>query len=131
MTFIINQFTLAFYNFINSRLDAYRIMKNKAIAHGVNFELYALFTGMIIFLFKMPFWTSLVFCGTAFCNRQLSFDIPLNIRRGLPWYYQSEANPPAALMDRLERRIFPSNDGRFIAAVYLEIWTILFFIHFV
>lgn len=121
MTVLINQFILAFWNFINSRIDAYRIIRNKSIAHGINFCIYAAITLALILLFKMnSFGDILLFCISAFCNRQLSFDIPLNLRRGLPWYYQSAANPPKAMWDRIEKWFFGIDyDGKKIAAYYL------------
>lgn len=124
MTFIINQFILAFCNFINSRIDAYRILRNKTIAHGINFGVYALFVGLLIVLFKMNLPNSILFCFSAFFNRQLSFDIPLNLRRGLKWYYQSAANPPAAWWDRVERALFPDNNGKKIAKFYAIMWCV-------
>jgi len=122
MTFIINQFILAFWNFINSRIDAYRILKNKAIAHGINFGAYAILVGMLIWLFKMNWPNGILFCISAFANRQLSFDIPLNLRRHLKWYYRSSANPPKALLDRIERKIFPYGSGEEIVVFYVFLW---------
>lgn len=106
MTFLLNQLIISFYNFINSRIDAYRIMKNKSIAHGVNFSLYAIFVVLLIWLFGMNIRMGILFGFSSFFNRQLSFDIPLNLRRGLPWYYQSMANPPKAWWDKIERKLF-------------------------
>jgi len=124
MTFIINQFILAFCNFINSRVDAYRILRNKTIAHGINLGIYAVITGLLIVLFKMNWPNAILFCLSAFANRQISFDIPLNKRRGLPWFYQSTANPPAAWWDRVERAMFPDNNGKKIAEFYAIIWCV-------
>ena len=124
MTFVLNQLILAFCNFINSRIDAYRILKHKTIAHGVNLIAYAIATAVLIWLFKMPLLQAINFCISAFCNRQLSFDIPLNKRRGLPWYYQSTANPPKSWWDRVERKLFGVDyDGKKIVA-----WYSIFFI---
>lgn len=124
MTFVINQFSLAFCNFINSRIDAYRILRNKTIAHGINFTIYAVIVGVIIFIFKMNWPNGVLFCFSAFFNRQLSFDLPLNVRRHLPWYYQSTANPPAAWWDRVERALFPDNNGKKIAQFYAIMWCV-------
>lgn len=124
MTFILNQFILAFCNLINSRLDAYRILKHKTIAHWINLTAYGVVIGVLIVLFKMNWPNAILFCFSAFFNRQLSFDIPLNLRRKLPWFYQSTANPPAAWWDRVERALFPHNDGKKIAEFYLIMWCI-------
>jgi len=124
MIFIINQFILAFCNLINSRIDAYRILRNKTIAHGINFGVYAIIVGALIVVFKMSWPISILFCFSAFFNRQLSFDIPLNLRRHLKYYYQSTANPPKALLDRIERVLFPDNDGKKIVIFYSIMWSL-------
>jgi hypothetical protein len=128
MTFILNQLVLAAWNVINSRIDAYRILKQKYIAHGVNFAAYAVATGLVVWVAGYDWKTIILFCISAFANRQLSFDIPLNLRRGLPWYYQSAANPPKALMDKIERKLFGMDyDGKKIVMYYsiLFIWSII------
>lgn len=124
MTFILNQFILAFCNLINSRIDAYLILKNKTIAHWINLTAYAIVTGGLIVIFKMNWPNAILFCFSAFFNRQLSFDIPLNLRRHLDAFYQSTANPPAALWDRVERVLFPDNDGKKIALFYAIMWCV-------
>lgn len=124
MTFIINQFILVFCNLINSRLDAYRILKHKTIAHWINLTAYGIITGVLVVLFKMNWPNAILFCFSAFFNRQLSFDIPLNMRRGLSAFYQSAANPPAAWWDRVERVFFPDNDGKKIALFYAIMWCV-------
>lgn len=123
ITFLINQVILAAFNLINSQVDAYRILKNKAIAHPVNFVAYAIFTFIVVHIARYDIGDIAVFCVTAFFNRQLSFDIPLNLRRKLPWYYQSAANPPNAWWDRVERKLFGIDyDGKKIV-----LWYSLFF----
>lgn len=124
MTFLINQFILAFCNLINSRLDAYRILKHKTIAHWINLTAYGVIVGELVVLFKMNWPNAILFCFSAFFNRQISFDLPLNLRRKLPWYYQSTANPPAAWWDRVERTFFPDNDGKKIVLFYSIMWCI-------
>lgn len=116
MSFTLNHIALALFNIINSRIDAYRIMKHKTIAHGINFGAYFLFTSFIGFLFirhVVGFWCVVaeivVFAISAFCNRQFSFDIPLNLRRGKKWDYVSLDKPPKALLDRFEIRLFGYN----------------------
>jgi hypothetical protein len=119
ITFLINQVVLAAFNIINSRIDAYRILKNKAIAHAVNFIAYAIFTFIVVHISRYDIGDIAVFCLAAFFNRQLSFDIPLNLRRHLPWYYQSTATPPNALWDRIERKLFGMDyDGKKIVLWY-------------
>lgn len=130
MSFIINQLILALFNWLNSQIDAYKILQNKTVAHAVNFGMYAGLTGTLVYLWRHDLWLSVLFCTSAFFNRQLSFDIPLNLERKLPWYYQSTANPPKALMDKIERLIFPSNDGKLIAAIYAACWVASIIIYF-
>lgn len=129
ITYLFNQALLAGFNFGNSQLDAYRIMRNKTIGHGINFGAYAVFTGLLCWLGRNDIWEIIVFCVSAFCNRQFSFDIPLNLRRGLPWDYVSKANPPKSFLDRVEIRLFGYN-GRAPFLVYTIIWTICLVIKF-
>lgn len=120
MSFVLNQLSLAFWNLINSRIDAYRIFKDKPIAHGVNFVAYGLFVALVCWLAEYDLKTIILFSVSAFFNRQFSFDLPLNLRRRLKWYYQSTANPPKALLDRVERFLFGDHPlvGIKIAIVY-------------
>lgn len=119
MSFLLNQLALAFFNLVNSRIDAYRILRNKTIAHGINFGAYAAFIGLVIWIADYSLSNGVLFGISAFLNRQLSFDIPLNLRRGLPWFYQSTANPPKAWWDKVERRLFGIDyDGKKIVFWY-------------
>lgn len=123
ISYLLNQFALAVFNFINSRIDAYRIMANKTIAHGINFGAYAVFVGLLCWLGRYGIWEILIFCVSAFCNRQFSFDIPLNLRRGLKWHYVSPAKPPKAWLDRQEIRLFGYN-GRAPLMMYGLVWVV-------
>lgn len=131
ITWFVNHIILAGFNLINSRIDAYRILRHKKIAHGINFGAYMALVSFMIYLQISSVWNldwceriyamldALNFLFAAFCNRQLSFDIPLSLRRGLPWDYQSADNPPKALMDRIERKVFGELEGKYIAGIYL------------
>jgi hypothetical protein len=123
IAYLLNQLCLAGCNLINSRIDAYRIMRNKTIAHGINFGAYATYCALLCLFAQWNVWQIILFCISAFCNRQLSFDIPLNLRRGLKWDYVSLAKPPKAFLDRIEIRIFGYN-GRAPVLVYTIIWAI-------
>lgn len=129
IAYLINQFCLAGFNLINSRIDAYRILRNKTIAHGINFGAYAVFTALLCWLARWDIAQIIIFCVSAFCNRQFSFDIPLNLRRGLKWDYVTKANPPKALLDRIEIRIFGYN-GRAPFIVYGAVWVVCLIIKF-
>lgn len=124
MDFLLNQFALAFFNLVNSRVDAYRILRNKKIAHGINFGAYAVFTGLIIWIADYNWPNGILFTFSAFFNRQIVFDPSLNLRRHLSFFYQSTANPPKAILDRIERLIWHSNDGVKIFFFYLNMWLI-------
>jgi hypothetical protein len=127
MTFALCQLILAFFNVINAYLDAYRILKHKGIAHAVNFTAYGAFTGLIAWKASFDIGDIVVFCIAAFFNRQLSFDIPLNLRRHLPAFYQSTANPPKAWCDKVERKLFGVDyDGKKII-----MWYSVMFVFFV
>ena len=123
ITYLINQAALAGFNFINSRVDAYRILRNKTIAHGINFAAYSLFCALLCWLTRWDVWQIILFGVSAFCNRQFSFDIPLNLRRRLPWDYVTKAKPPAAWLDRQEIRLFGYN-GRAPLVMYGIVWVV-------
>lgn len=123
ITYLINQVALAGLNLINSRVDAYRIMRNKKIAHGINFGAYCILVAVLCLLFRYGIWDIIVFGISAFTNRQFSFDIPLNLRRGLKFDYVSLAKPPKAFLDRIEIRLFGYN-GRAPLVMYGVIWVV-------
>lgn len=122
ITYLLLQAILVGFNLVNARVDAYRILRHKNIAHAANFGVYALFVALLCWLSGWNIGVITLFSVSAFFNRQISFDIPLNLRRGLPWYYQSTANPPKAVMDRIERFIFGNLSGKWIAAIYMACW---------
>lgn len=127
VTYLINQAILIAFNFLNIWLDAYKIKqalkKNvpKSVRHGINFAAYSACVGLIIWLFKLGWQDGILFGASAFFNRQLSFDIPLNLRRGLKWDYVSLDKPPKALMDKIEVRIFGYN-GKASIFCYSVLW---------
>jgi hypothetical protein len=123
ITYLINQVALAMFNLINSRIDAYRIMRNKTIAHGINFGVYALFCALLCWLARWNVGVITLFCVSAFCNRQWSFDVPLSLRRHLSWDYVSTAKPPKAFLDRIEIRLFGYN-GRAPVFMYAAVWLV-------
>jgi hypothetical protein len=123
ISYLLNQLALAGFNLINSRIDAYRILRNKRIAHGINFGAYALFIGLLCWLGRYDIWDILLFSISAYCNRQFTFDIPLNLRRRLEWDYVSKANPPKSITDRFEIWLFGYN-GRAPFLLYGVIWGI-------
>lgn len=127
ITYLLNQALLAGFNYGNSRIDAYRIMRNKHIAHGINFGAYAMLVALLCLLGRLEVWDIVIFCISAFCNRQFTFDIPLNLRRGLSWDYVSTANPPKSVTDRIEIRLFGYN-GRAPFVLYGVIWLLCFVI---
>lgn len=129
ITYLINQAALAGFNLINSRIDAYRILRNKTIAHGINFGAYAVFALVLYYFTVKPVMTLsgfsyldlIVICISAFINRQFSFDIPLNLRRKLEWDYVTKAEPPKSVLDRIEIRLFGHN-GQAPFLAYGIIW---------
>jgi hypothetical protein len=70
------------------------------------------------------------FALSGLFQRQLTFDIPLNIRRGLAWNYVSLDKPPNAFMDKIEIRLFGYN-GTAPVVVYGVCWAGLFITQYV
>lgn len=130
MIYIINHIILALFNILNSQWDAYRILKHKSIAHALNFGAYATLVGAIIWLQDYPWQCEIVFVISAFFQRQLVFDTFLNLRRGKAWDYMSTANPPKAIMDRIERKIF-GYDGKAAFFTYLKCFVLCTFIYYI
>lgn len=123
-----SQLFLALYNIGNVNIDAYKIMENKTIAHSVNFILYGVFVAALAYIMHMQLLSIGFFCASGFLNRQFSFDIPLNLQRGLDWYYQTKAvGKKASLLDKIERSIFGSADdvGKKIFKVYLFLYCLI------
>lgn len=121
--YLLAQFFLVMFNLLNALNDAARIKKNKRIYHGLNFGAYALYCAALCWLARWNAGVITLFSVSAFCNRNISFDIPLNLRRGLKWDYVSLAKPPKAFLDRIEIRLFGYN-GRLPVLVYAIIWAI-------
>lgn len=123
ITYLINQLALAGFNLINSRIDAYRILRHKTIVHAVNFGVYTLFCALLCWLARWNAGVITLFCVSAFCNRNITFDLPLNKRRGLPLFYVTKAKPPKSILDIIEIRIFGYN-GRAPVYMYAAIWVV-------
>lgn len=125
--YLLAHLLLVIFNLINSRIDAFRILDNKTIAHGINFGAYAVFCGLIGWYahnnYQWDIRHYVLFGASAFCNRQWSFDVPLNLRRHLAWDHVSTAKPPKAWLDRQEIRVFGYN-GRAPLVMYGAIWVI-------
>lgn len=131
ITYLINQAILVAFNLVNVKIDAFRITKHKKIAHGINLAAYAVLVGLLIWIFKMNWPSAVLFGFSAFANRQLSFDIPLNLKRGKDWFYQSTADTPAAFWDRIERELFGTANGKKIAAIYAGMWMLCLIIKWI
>ena len=124
---MIEQGILIVFNIGNVFIDAFKIKRAlgrnvpKAVRHGINFTAYGIVVGIVIWAFGMNLLQGIVFAVSAFFNRQISFDIPLNLRRGLKWDYVTTDKPPKAIMDRIEVRIFGFN-GRLPVLIYSALW---------
>lgn len=135
MVALYNQLILLVHNLLNVWLDAYKIKralkKNipKSIRHGINFAAYAITVGVVIWWQKMGVWEAVTFALSGLFQRQLTFDIPLNWRRGLPYNYVSLDKPPKAIMDQIEVRLFGYN-GTAPVVVYGLCWAGLFTLQF-
>lgn len=127
--YIIAQICLILFNVGNALIDSRRIMLGLRIYHGINFGIYCLVAAAICWLCHWNFWVITLFSVSAFCNRQLSFDIPLNLRRGLKWDYVSLAKPPKSITDRIEIWLFGYN-GRVPVIMYASLWLACLIIQF-
>lgn len=130
MTYLIDQLVLIGWNVINSRIDAYRILKHKAIAHGINFGAYVLMVGALFWLGRFEEKESILFGISAFFNRNIVFDSFLNKRRGLSIFYVSTAQPPKSWWDRVEISVFGRN-GVLIFVIYMIGWVVTFLIKYI
>lgn len=108
---------------VNSEVDAVRILGNNNVSHAINLGAYLALMGTSWWIFVHDWqWEHLtVFSTMGFACRQITFDIPLNLRRGLKWDYVSPAQPPKAIMDRIEQAIFGRN-GRLPVYIYAGAW---------
>ena len=123
ITYLIAQLILIAFNLGNARIDANRIMKGKRIYHGLNFGVFTLLCALLCWLWQWNVWVITLFLASAFCNRQLAFDIPLNLMRGLKWDYVSLAKPPKSITDRIEIAVFGYN-GRAPVLCYALGWLV-------
>lgn len=123
ITYLLAQLILSSFNLLNAVHDANRIRLYKRIYHGLNFGVYALLVALLCWKAHWNAGVITLFCVSSFCNRQLSFDIPLNLRRGLQWDYVTKADPPKSILDRIEIRLFGRN-GRAPFLVYGVVWLV-------
>jgi hypothetical protein len=129
ISIILSHIALIGFNRANVLVDAYKIKRAlkmnvpKAVRHGINFLAYAIAVTGLIWWMGMDWGNNAIFCISAFCNRQISFDIQLNKRRGLAWDYVTTDNPPKAIMDRIEIAIF-GRDGQRPVIVYSNFWAL-------
>lgn len=119
--YLIAQLVLIIFNLLNAWHDAERIRLQKRIYHGINFGVYALLFGVLCWAFHWNVGVIALFSVSAFCCRNISFDIPLSLRRGLKWDYVSTAKPPKSILDRIEIRVFGYN-GKAPIVVYSAVW---------
>lgn len=108
----------------NAFFDAYLIFEDKRIAHGVNGALSVAVAWVISFMTEMNLSETMLFGLACLFNRQISFDIPLNLRRKLGAFYQSVANPPKAITDQIERYLFGFISGKQLAIIYFNLFLV-------
>jgi hypothetical protein len=123
ISYLLAQLILASFNLLNAVHDANRIRLHKRIYHGLNFGVYVLLVAFLCWKAHWNIGVITLFCVSAFCNRQLSFDVPLNRFRGLKWDYVSLAKPPKSILDRIEIRLFGYN-GWAPVIMYAVVWVV-------
>jgi hypothetical protein len=126
---------LTLFNFANAIFDAGRILRHKKVFHIINATLYLFLIIALCIVFEFRIYVAVLFFIIAFLNRQITFDIPLNLLRHLEWYYQTKATgKEASLLDQLERKIFGNAEDvgkkifrfyliAYLAVIMLWIWT--------
>lgn len=121
MWLAISILVLVLFNIGNAYLDAKRIGSGKTVKHWLNGLLYAILAGAGMYFIGGQWWYLSVFALQAFFSRQVTFDIPLNIWRGLKWDYVSLEEKPHSFLDRIEISIFGRN-GEYISLAYIMLW---------
>lgn len=91
-------------NLLNARLDANQILKHKPVAHGRNAIIAVVVWGLTAWMAGTTGWWLIADAAGALCCRQLFFDIPLNLWRGLKWDYVSSALK-IPVWDRIENKL--------------------------
>lgn len=121
MTFIINQAIFILINVLMAASDADKIKRDKLPDHFLNAASYGLAVIVISFIFGMNIVEFLIFAVACACNRQLFFDIPLNLMRKLKWDYVSPE--PLSKVDQIEKKLF-GNNGRIPNYIYGSVFII-------
>jgi hypothetical protein len=98
--------------------DASKIKANKTIDHFLNGVAYILTITVFCMIFKMDWFESGLFTLSCFCNRQLFFDVPLNLMRKLKWNYIPVK--PESFIDKIEGKIGFSPGTAEI--IYSQLW---------
>lgn len=94
--------------------DSRRLANKKWIKHGINAAVYI---GLLLAVWFLHGWDWKLIAALLL-TRQIFFDSPLSLFRGLKWNYITPAEKPAAIIDRLEKRIFGMN-GTLMYIVYI------------
>lgn len=126
MTYLVNQAIFILINTLNAGKDAISVRNGKKIDHFVNGLIYFVFIFNFILIFKMGLVEAAIFAIGCFCNRQLSFDIPLNLLRKLKWYYVSP--DPESKIDKAEVFLFGHN-GKLPVYLYACIFVVTILIN--
>jgi hypothetical protein len=98
--------------------DAAKIKDKKTIDHFLNGIAYCLTIVIFCMIFEMDWLEVIIFALSCFCNRQLFFDIPLNLMRKIKWNYIPAK--PESFVDKIELK-FGFTPGT-IEVIYLMIW---------
>lgn len=131
-TIVYSQLIIIAEDIANVFIDAYKIKValsekyDKAIKHGINGAVYIALAGLLIWTFHMTLWPqAVVFLFSALLARQVFFDVGLNVRRfgWSQWGYVTLDDPPAAIFDRIEIKLFGRN-GKKITIGYGICWLI-------
>lgn len=128
MTFLINQVIFILINVLMAFNDSEKIKRSIKPDHFLNGWAYLLAVIIFIMIFAMQWYDIVLFTPACFCNRQLFFDIPLNLMRKLKWDYVSP--DPASKVDQIEKKLFGKN-GRIPNYIYGSVLIITILINLI
>lgn len=113
------QALLLLWNITDAIGDHKLIKRDIPVNHKTNllFYLFLLFV-QIPLTYQVSVWFMILAPFMGFLNRQLFFDIPLNLMRGLPWDYLPTPGSGTAWWDSIEYKLFGKGKNWLLNVIY-------------